>query len=96
MKRFSRRLFLAALFVFEISLAAQTRAQDTSANNPYSGDFWSRCDNSVGAFDAGHPDCGAQKDKVSVGQGPLGLLPRINRKSISTGTILGLRFQLVF
>ena len=39
---------------------------------------------------------GAQKDKVTLGQGPLGLLPRINRKSIGTGTILGLRLQLVF
>ena len=39
---------------------------------------------------------GAQKDKVTIGQGPLGLLPRINKKSISTGTILGLRLQLVF
>ena len=39
---------------------------------------------------------GAQKDKITIGQGPLGLLPRINRKSIGTGTILGLRLQLVF
>src|SRR5215510_2589056 len=39
---------------------------------------------------------GAQKDKVSIGQGPLGLLPRIDRKSISTSTVLGLRLQLLF
>ena len=39
---------------------------------------------------------GAQKDKVTIGQGPLGLLSRLNRKSIGTGTILGLRLQLVF
>ena len=39
---------------------------------------------------------GAQKDKFSVTQGPLGLLPRIDKKSISTSTVLGLRLQLVF
>ena len=40
---------------------------------------------------------GAQKDKVTIGQGPLGLLSSLNgRKSIGTGTILGLRLQLVF
>jgi len=39
---------------------------------------------------------GAQKDKVTIGQGPLGLVPRLDRKSIGTGTILGLRLQLVF
>jgi len=39
---------------------------------------------------------GAQKDKVTIGQGPLGLLPGLNIKSIGTGTILGLRLQLVF
>ena len=39
---------------------------------------------------------GAQKDKVTIVQGPLGLLPRLNRKSIGMGTILGLRLQLVF
>ena len=39
---------------------------------------------------------GAQKDKFSVGQGPLGVLPRIDRKSISTSTVLGLRLQLLF
>jgi porin len=39
---------------------------------------------------------GAQKDKVSIGTGPLGLLPRIDRKSIGTATILGLRLQMVF
>ena len=39
---------------------------------------------------------GAQKDKVSIGRGPLGLLPRIDRKSIGTATTLGLRLQMVF
>jgi hypothetical protein len=39
---------------------------------------------------------GTQKDKVTIGQGPLGLLSSLNRKSIGTGTILGLRLQLVF
>jgi porin len=39
---------------------------------------------------------GAQKDKVTITQGPLGLLPRVDRKSISTSTVLGLRLQLVF
>ena len=39
---------------------------------------------------------GAQKDKVSIGTGPLGLLPRIDRKSIGTSTTLGLRLQMVF
>jgi porin len=39
---------------------------------------------------------GAQKDKVSVSSGPLGLLPRIDKKSIGTSTILGLRLQMVF
>ena len=37
----------------------------------------------------------AQKDKFSITQGPLGL-PRIDKKSISTSTVLGLRLQLVF
>jgi porin len=39
---------------------------------------------------------GAQKDKFSVTQGPLGVLPRIDKKSISTSTVLGLRLQLLF
>jgi porin len=39
---------------------------------------------------------GAQKDIVTIGQGPLGLLPRLNKSSISTSTVLGLRLQLVF
>lgn len=38
---------------------------------------------------------GAQKDRITIGQGPLGL-PRLDRKSISTSTALGLRLQLVF
>jgi porin len=39
---------------------------------------------------------GAQKDLVTIGQGPLGLLPRIDKKSIGTATVLGLRLQLLF
>src|SRR5207247_9891056 len=39
---------------------------------------------------------GAQKDIATIGQGPLGLLPRIDKKSISTSTVLGLRLQLLF
>jgi porin len=39
---------------------------------------------------------GAQKDKVNVVQGPLGLLPRIDKKSIGTATILGVRLQVLF
>jgi porin len=39
---------------------------------------------------------GAQRDKVTITQGPLGVLPRIDKKSISTSTVLGLRLQLVF
>ena len=39
---------------------------------------------------------GAQKDKISIGSGPLGLLPTIDKKSIGTATILGLRLQMVF
>jgi porin len=38
---------------------------------------------------------GAQKDKFSVTQGPLGVLPRIDKKSISTSTVLGLRLHAV-
>jgi porin len=39
---------------------------------------------------------GAQKNEVTVTQGPLGLLPRIDKKSIGTATILGLRLKMVF
>jgi len=39
---------------------------------------------------------GAQKNQFSLGRGPLGVLPRIDTKSISTSTVLGLRLQLVF
>jgi porin len=39
---------------------------------------------------------GAQKDRLTVTQGPLGVLPRIDKKSVSTSTVLGLRLQLVF
>ena len=35
-------IIIAALFLFQIFLPLQTRAQDTSPENPYSGDFWSR------------------------------------------------------
>jgi porin len=39
---------------------------------------------------------GAQKDTVTVVQGPLGILPRIDKKSIGTTTVLGVRLQVVF
>lgn len=39
---------------------------------------------------------GAQKNKVSIGTGPLGLLPRVDKKSIGMATILGIRLQMVF
>ena len=39
---------------------------------------------------------GAQKDIINITQGPLAALPRIDKKSISTSTVLGLRLQLVF
>ena len=39
---------------------------------------------------------GAQKDKFTIGTAPLGLLPRIDKKSIGTVTILGVRLQMVF
>jgi porin len=39
---------------------------------------------------------GAQKDKISLVQGPLGLLPRIDKKSIGTATVLGIRAQVQF
>jgi porin len=39
---------------------------------------------------------GAQKDKVSVVSGPLGVLPRLDKKSIGTATVLGLRLKMVF
>jgi porin len=39
---------------------------------------------------------GAQKNEIRIGTGPLGLLPRIDRKSIGTATILGLRLKMVF
>ena len=39
---------------------------------------------------------GAQKDKISIGSGPLGLAPRINKQSIGTATVLGLRLKMVF
>jgi len=39
---------------------------------------------------------GAQKDKVNIVQGPLGLLLRIDKHSIGTATILGVRLQVVF
>jgi porin len=39
---------------------------------------------------------GAQKDAVTVVQGPLGVPPRLDKKSVGTATILGLRMQVVF
>jgi porin len=39
---------------------------------------------------------GAQKNQVSISSGPLGLLPRIDKKSIGMSTILGIRLQMVF
>jgi porin len=39
---------------------------------------------------------GAQKDKLTLVQGPLGLLPRIDKHSIRTTTVLGVRLQVVF
>jgi porin len=39
---------------------------------------------------------GAQKDKLTLVQGPLGLLPRIGRNSIGTTTVLGVRLQVIF
>src|SRR5215468_8527015 len=39
---------------------------------------------------------GAQKDTVTITQGPLGVLPRIDKKSIGTATVLGVRLQVVF
>jgi porin len=39
---------------------------------------------------------GAQKDQFSLGRGPLGVLPRVDKKSVNTSTVLGLRLQLLF
>jgi porin len=39
---------------------------------------------------------GAQKDKLTLVQGPLGALPRIDKNSIGTATVLGLRLQVLF
>ncbi len=39
---------------------------------------------------------GAQKDKISLVQGPLGLLPRVDKKNIGTATVLGIRAQVQF
>jgi hypothetical protein len=39
---------------------------------------------------------GAQKEKITIGQGLLGLPFIASRKSIGTATILGLRLQMVF
>jgi porin len=39
---------------------------------------------------------GAQRDILSIVQGPLGMLPRIDKTSIGTATVLGLRLQLLF
>ena len=39
---------------------------------------------------------GAQKDQFTIGRGPLGILPRIDKQSIGTATVLGLRLQILF
>jgi porin len=39
---------------------------------------------------------GAQKDQFTIGRGPLGILPRIDKQSIGTATVLGLRLKIVF
>ena len=39
---------------------------------------------------------GVQKDKLIVVQGPLGILPRVDKKSIGTTTVLAIRAQLLF
>jgi len=39
---------------------------------------------------------GAQKNTTTLVQGPLGILPRIDKKSIGTTTVLGVRLQVVF
>jgi porin len=39
---------------------------------------------------------GAQKDITTIVQGPLGVLPRLDKTSIGTSTVLGLRLQLLF
>jgi porin len=38
---------------------------------------------------------GAQKDQHTISSGPLGILPRIDKQSISTSTLLGLRLKLI-
>jgi len=39
---------------------------------------------------------GAQKDTVTVTQGPWGVLPRLDKKGVGTATVLGVRLQVVF
>jgi porin len=39
---------------------------------------------------------GSQKDKLTIVSGPLGILPRIDKQSIGTATVLGLRLKMVF
>jgi carbohydrate-selective porin OprB len=39
---------------------------------------------------------GAQKDKVAIGSGPLGVPFIASKQSIATATILGLRMKMVF
>ncbi len=39
---------------------------------------------------------GAQKDKVNIVSGPLGVLPRLDKQSIGTATVLGLRLKVLF
>jgi len=39
---------------------------------------------------------GAQKDTVTITQGPLGVLPRLDKKGVGTATVLGVRLQVLF
>src|SRR5215813_10789759 len=39
---------------------------------------------------------GAQKNTVTITQGPLGVLPRLDKKGVGTATVLGVRLQVLF
>ena len=39
---------------------------------------------------------GTPEDIITISQVPLGLLPRIQMKSVGASTVLGLRLQLLF
>ena len=39
---------------------------------------------------------GTQKDRLKITEGPLGVLPRIDKQSVNTSTVLGIRLQMVF